>query len=233
MIDDVHSDPDFLVTMQHMRDEIDRDISFVMTCWTGAQNEIELILNTSPQQVHVLRRLTQDQIACVLKNTGLTGNHQLINEIIRQAEGLPGLAGTLACLALQGDWKKIHTAEPLSSTILSFYERRLGGTVRGILACFALGGNFGMSKHTLATELTIPPLDLQHMLSVLAGGGIVTGVANLPDNIKVRPSALRHILINTIFFSGPASLSASLRKSPTRTNTKSQGYRCRTHQGQS
>lgn len=206
IVDDAHADIDFLTTLRQLRQEISADFDILATSWNGDELEITHQLYTAPKNVHKLKRLTQDEIAEIVINTDIAGNHWLVNEIVRQAVGLPGLAGTLAYFALQGRWREIYTGDALATDITTFYKNRISGDVAGLLACFALGGNSGISKDTVSETLNIPILQLRQDLSNLAPGGIIAEVPNRKDFIKVRPPALRHALIRDIFFSGPSSL---------------------------
>ena len=210
ILDDVHTDKELLGTMKHLRARIGADFSIIATCWNGERQEIESMLNTRQENIHELKRLTQDQMVQVIAEAGIHGVNWLVHEIMRQAEGLAGLAVTLTYLALQGGVEKIRTAEALSGEILTFYVRRTDHRVRELLAAFALGGNSGMHKDIVASELGLSPLDLSHTLVNLASGGIIAEVPNRIDHIKVRPDALRHALIREVFFSGVASLSHSI-----------------------
>ena len=210
ILDDVHADKGLLGTMKYLRDSMGADFSLIATCWNGEGNEIASILNTCQANILELERLTQDQMVQVIAETGIQGVNWLVHEIIRQAEGLAGLAVTLTRLALHGGVEKIRTAEALYGEILKFYVMRTDQRVRDILACFSLGGDTGMHKDIVASGLDISPPDLSQILINLASGGIIAEVSNQADHIRVRPDALRHALIREAFFSGAASLSQSI-----------------------
>ena len=206
IVDDAHTDIEFIAKLLRLRQEIRGDFEILATSWNGDGPEIAQILNAAPENVHELKRLTRDEIAEVVINADINPNHWLVNEIVRQAEGLPGLAGTLTYFALQGRWREIYTGEALATDITRFYKNRIKGDVAGLLSCFALGGNSGMGKDTVSETLNMPVHQLRQDLANLAHGGIIAEVPNRKDYIKVRPSALRHALIRDIFFSGPSSL---------------------------
>jgi len=210
MLDDVHADREFLGTMKHLRDSMQADFSLIVTCWNGERQEIESILSFRQESICELERLTQDQMVQVIAEAGIQGVNWLVHEIIRQAEGLAGLAVTLTFLALHGGVEEIRNAEALSGEILTFYVKRTDHHVRDVLAGFALGGNSGMHKDAVASKLGISPPDQNHMLINLASGGIIAEVPNRIDHIKVRPDALRHALIREVFFSGATSLSRTI-----------------------
>ncbi len=209
IVDDAHADIDFLVKLRQLRQEISADFDILATSWNGDRPEIAHKLLIAPENVHELKRLTQDEIKETVINTGITENHWLVTEIMRQATGLPGLAGTLAYFAIQGRWREIYTGDALATDITTFYKNRINGDVAGLLACFALGGKSGMAKCTVSETLNMPILQLRQDLSNLAHGGIIAEVPNRKDFIKVRPPALRHALIRDVFFSGAASLPRS------------------------
>ena len=215
LLDGVYSDKIFVEEMLRLRNhpEIDGDFSFIVTCWIGDRGEFKSILQTPDDNTFELDRLTQDQMVEVIAGAGITHNTWLINEIVRQAAGLPGLAVTIADLALRGEGEKIRTAEALSDTILRFYKQLIESPVQDILACFALGGNSGIHKDTVSRQLDITRYELREALESLEIGGVVTEVQSRPDHIKVRPDALRHALIRDVFLSGAPSLSQSILKS--------------------
>ncbi len=210
MLDDAHTDKDTLLSIKHLRDTMDADFSLIVTCWSGERNEIESILNAPQKNTREVRRLTQDQMVQVIAEAGIQGVNWLVQEIVRQAEGLAGLAVTLTHLALHGGVEKIQTAEALSREILTFYVQRTDHRVREILAAFALGGRSGMHKDIVASQLGISPIDLSRTLANLASGGIIAEITNRTDHIKVGPDALRHALIREVFYTGAASLSQSV-----------------------
>ena len=211
MLDDVFNDHEFVEQMMRLRNDpkIDGDFSLIATCWNGDREEFLSILETPDNNALALDRLTQDQMVEVIASVGITQNTWLINEIIRQAAGLPGFAVTMVDLALRGEGEKIRTAEALSTTIIRFYKQVIEGPVKDILACFALGGKSGMHKNAVSGQLGLTRYELREALENLETGGIVAEVQNRRDHIKVRPDALRHALIRDVFLSGPSSLSQS------------------------
>ena len=148
----------------------------------------------------------------VINDVRIKENIWLVQEIVDQAAGLPGLAVTLAGLALRGEVEKIQTAEAMSETIVEFYESAIERPIRALLAGFAIGGKAGMNKDIVSKVLNISPVDLHESLRGLASGGVIAEVSNQPDLTKVRPDALRHALICDVFFSGAGSMPSSVRK---------------------
>ena len=210
MVDDAHADVEFLTELARLKREIHADFEILATSWKGEQKDIEHVLDIEPRNVLMLARLKQAEIAEIIVNSGISDHHWLVNEIVRQAGGLPGLAGTLTYFALQGRWREIYTGDALATDITRFYKNRITGDVAGLLACFAIGGKSGMAKGTVSTALNMPILQLRQDLSNLAHGGIIAEVPYRTDFIKVRPPALRHALIRDIFFSGPSALPESV-----------------------
>ena len=206
IVDDAHVDVGLLRRMQRLRKDVGAEFELLASCWNGDRPDIEQLLAIPPGNVHELKRMTQDEIVEIVNSAGIIGNNWLIDEIVSQAAGLPGLAGTLAYFALQGRWREVYTGEALATDITRFYRNRINANVAGLLACFALGGNAGMGKETVSETLDLPILQLQQDLSNLEPGGIIGELPNSKDYIRVRPSALRHALIRDVFFSGARSL---------------------------
>ncbi len=209
IVDDAHTDIMFLSKLRQLRREIAGNFDIIATSWKGDGPDIAQELDAAPENVYELTRLAQEEIAEIVINMGIVQNHWLVNEIVRQAGGLPGLAGTLTYFALQGRWREIYTGDALATDITRFYKNRITGNVAGLLASFAIGGKSGMAKGAVSTTLNMPILQLQQDLSSLAHGGIIAEVPNRKDFIKVRPPALRHALIRDIFFSGPSAVPES------------------------
>jgi len=214
MLDGAYNDKAFVEEMLRLRhdEEINGHFDFIVTCWNGDRGDFESVLEIPSASTFALCRLTQDQMVEVVREAGIPNNIWLINEILGQAAGLPGLAVTIADLALRSGVEKIRTAEALSAAILQFYKQIIDGPVQDILACFALGGTSGMHKDIVSIQLGIPRYELRATLENLEAGGIVSEVHNLQDHIKVRPDALRHALIRDVFLSGASSLSHSTFK---------------------
>jgi len=210
IVDDAHVDPDFLIQLKRLRSEIRADFDIIASCWNGDRNMIAEVLGLPDGYIRELRRLTRRQMVNVIREAGIQGVPWLINEIIDQAAGLPGLAVTLTRLCLQNDVRRIQNADALLSTILNFYVKRIDTEVQGVLAAFSLGGNRGMSKTIVAQTLKISPRELRETLAQLAFGGVVESADFIGELLRVRPEALRHALIRETFFSGVSAFSPSL-----------------------
>ncbi|MCY3780043.1 MAG: ATP-binding protein [Chloroflexi bacterium] len=217
MLDGAFIDEEFIRQMMRLRNhpEINGDFSLIVTCWNGEREKIEPHISGRTGYTYELRRLIQDDMVKVINAAGIKNNLWLVNEIVRQAAGLPGLAMTLSEVAMRGGEEKIQTAEELSNRILQFYTSVIEQPVRVMLAAFALGGNTGMNTDTVSEILEISPVDLHESLRGLSSGGVIAEVSKTsldePDRIKVRPSALRHALIRDVFFSGSGSMLPSVR----------------------
>ena len=132
------------------------------------------------------------------------GPVELLRELANQAEGLPGLAVTLAYLCLQGDVIAVALGDALSRSVLPTMESLVGPRARSILAALAVGGDSGIRMQTVAGVLGIPPVDTHVAITSLAAGGVITEVRF--DALAVRPPTLRYVLVRDTFFSGPAPL---------------------------
>ena len=213
MLDGAFIDEEIIKKMMRLRNhpEINGDFSFIITCWNGERKSIERIVKDRASSSHKLPWLRKSDMVKVVNAAGIKKNIGLVQEIVDQAAGLPGLAVTLSDLALRGEVEKIQTAEELSDTIVEFYESAIERPVRALLAGFAIGGNAGMSMDAVSKILEISPVALQESLRGLTSGSVIAEVSNRPDHIKVRPDALRHALIRDVFFSDAGSMPSSVR----------------------
>jgi hypothetical protein len=204
-LDDAHIETKFLTELRQLREEIAGSFEIIATCWPNAQQKVADSLNIPSSSIHTLELLTRDEIVSILKLVGIQGPVELIREIVDQAQGRPGLAVTLAYLCLKGDVQRVALGDALSRSILDTFEPLVGKKASGILAAFAIGGDSGMPIRIVADFLKQPEIDIQHVVTELASGGVITEMSQT-NTLSVNPPALRFALVRDIFFKGPASL---------------------------
>ena len=205
IVDDAGVNPEVISDLKQIREEIGAQFSILASCWPGDQDNVNQILSLPASDVHSLGPLTRDEIVDVVKTAGLVGPDGLIHEIVNQAEGRPGLAATLAYLALRGGAKEVAFGETLFEWIRSVSDVMAGRTTVEVLAAFSVGGRSGMPMHLVANELKLSPVEVRQIVTDLAAAGIIDEVGD--QWIAVRPAALRFVLVRDVFFKGAASLS--------------------------
>ena len=203
-IDDAHTKMSLIPSLLQFRAESGLEFSILATCWPGAEAQVTEALQLPANKVRRLERLERDQIIEVVKGCGIVGPIELLRELADQAEGLPGLATTLAYLCLQGDVKTVVSGEALSRSMLVHLEDLIGRRARSILGALSVGGDAGMRMQDVAAALGLPTVDVQRAVVDLAAAGVVAEVG--ADRLSVRPPALRHALVRDEFFAGAASL---------------------------
>ena len=204
-LDDAHIEAKFLTELRQLREDIAGSFEIIATCWPNAQQKVADSLNLPSSSIHTLDLLTRDEIVSIVKSAGIQGPVELIREIVDQAQGRPGLAITLAYLCLKGDVQRVALGDGLSGSILDTFEPLVGKRASGILAAFAIGGDSGMPTKIVADFLKQPEMDIQHVVTELASGGVITEISQT-NKLSVNPAALRYALVRDIFFKGPASL---------------------------
>lgn len=204
-LDDAHIETKFLTELRQLRKEIGGSFEIIATCWPNAQQKVADSLNLPSSSIHTLELLTRDEIVSIVKSAGIQGPVELIREIVDQAQGRPGLAVTLAYLCLKGDVQRVALGDALSGSILDTFEPLVGKRPSGILAAFAIGGDSGMPIRIVADFLKQPEIDIQHVVTELASGGVITEMSQT-NTLSVNPAALRFALVRDIFFKGPTSL---------------------------
>lgn len=203
IVDDAQLHLDLLLNLKQIREEIGARFSIIATCWPSDEHILAPVLNISSIQIHSLELLPRDSIVQVIKATGIGGSNGLINELVNQAEGRPGLAVTLAHLCLQGDVQQVVQGDALADSLL----KNVGIRGAGILAAFAIGGEAGMELGIVAEELNIPPLEIKEYVTLLASSGTIMEVRE--KQLAIRPPALRQAVVLRVFFHGPAPLDCS------------------------
>lgn len=198
VVDDAQTDIDFLVQLRHLREELGADFRIVATSWNGDKDSVINALDIPEVKTHTLELLTLDEMAEIVSEVGIQ-SHSLVQEIVEQAQGKPGLAVTLADLCIRGSIDEIRTAGALTRSIFDFYTDYLSSKTSGILGVFALGGEAGMERAAVADKLGLDLFELRDVLIKLADGGILKELNS--DFLMVQPEALRHALIRDVFFS--------------------------------
>jgi hypothetical protein len=172
--------------------------SIVATCWEGDVEAVAGALMLHPAKIRRLASLNRDQIVEIVMSAGLHHPTELIREIVDQAEGQPGLAVTLAWFCLQGDVKGVVLGDAVARMTKETFGRFVGTASAGLLAACAIGVDEGMLIEDLADVLHIGVLDIQHMSSRLASGGVIK--PGFGKALVVVPRTLRHALVRDFFF---------------------------------
>ena len=204
IVDDAGGKLEVLNDLKQIREEFNAGFLVLASCWPGDQTSVTQLLNLPSPSVTYLELLTRDEIVDVIKATGLTGSNELLREIVNQAEGRPGLAATLAQLALHGGVKEVASGEALNEEIRSISNEVAGKNTVEILAAFSVGGDTGMSMQVVADVLGIGPVEVRQIVTDLTVAGIINDVGN--QRLSVRPATLRFMLVRDVFFNGAASL---------------------------
>lgn len=205
ILDDAHlSDysSQFLPSLFEFRKTEHKSFRIIVSCWSSELGKIKQKMPTCP--CFELSLLDRDTIAKVIYSLEITGPSSLINEIINQSVGKPGLAVTL-CLLIKDSRKgleEVFLGEPLLREVkdlCSFYNIQ---DSMGILATLSLGGKFGMKLTEVSRFLGRSEPEIKDSLTLLAAGGIVTTRTNSKQEqlIVVVPERLRFSLVKDYFF---------------------------------
>lgn len=211
IVDDAHVRIEALEQLRHLRREMGAIFDIVATSWPGSPERVAEALGLPATQVRELEPLTRDEIVTVVRGVGVWGPDLLVRAIVDQAEGRPGLAVTLADLAVRGAARDVALGEALSRNVQETFEPIVGEEGLWLLAAFAIGGDGGMPVEAVADLLGLSRIDVTRKAASLAYGGVVTQAdgpagADAEPLIVVRPSAVRPALVRDVFFNGPARL---------------------------
>lgn len=198
IIDDAHLKPDLLATLRHLRRDIGADYKVIASCWPAERDAVLRALELPATGARTLEQLSRDEVVKVIAACGVQGPDALVNEILNQAEGRPGLAVMLTQIALRGDWREIREADALSREVITAYKRLLGPESIPLLATFAVGGKAGMDVKVVAAALEISHLQVHTLVAGLAAGGVLVQVQE--GRFSVNPPALRHGLLKDVFY---------------------------------
>jgi len=204
IIDDAQLHLDLIHKLVNYRKNNSATFRILASCWPNHEAMILIALNLPASNSHYLNLLTLDQLVEVVKAVGLMGPDGLIQEIVEQSVGRPGLAVSLTNLCLkEGGVQDIVLGNALAGWVTTkLLPETNSKYASAILASFAIGGNTGMPLVAIANGLGLTLLEVQEVISNLVGGLIFDNTPNL----VVYPPALRHSLVGDKFFRGAVSL---------------------------
>ena len=110
---------------------------------------------------------------------------QLLNLLLDQAEGKPGLAVALSYACKRGEIERVWTGEFIADHLFSGRQVAPQNRERSMLAAFAIGGDLGMRFRDVAAKLAVPEIDLRETCAGLGAGGVL---AVDGEYLIVRPS---------------------------------------------
>jgi hypothetical protein len=198
MIDDAHTRVALLSRLRHLRSEIDAEFRIVASCWPGQQDAVAQELGVGKNHVHELELLVPNLIRDVIQASGIYGPRHLLQELIAQAAGKPGLAVTLCRVCLNESTREVFLGTALARDVRLTVQSLIGLDALSVLACFAIGGSGGMSLHDVATYAQKSAFDVQRIAEQLGFGGVIEVVGN--DRLRVVPARLGQALVRDIFF---------------------------------
>ena len=207
VVDDAHTRIDVLLTVRRLRSELSVEFAIHANCWPRHDGTVRQRMGISPEMSRTLRPLTREMILEVVLRCGIAGPEPLLDLLVQQADGKPGLAVALCEACKRDGIERVWNGEELAETLLENPELISRDTSRAVLAAFALGGDAGMSLYSVATGLGLPPVIVREVSTGLGAGGVVEEVGE--DRLQVRPPALRGVLARDVFFGDAHSLDAT------------------------
>lgn len=193
IVDDAHTNLGLLGTLCHLRQRTRRSFRIVASCWPGERDPVVAAITFSDCQVRDLDLLPRDQILDVIKLIGIHGPIPLLNELLTQAEGRPGLAATLADHVIRTGTEEVATAKALYRDIKKSVEQEIGREALPMLAAFSVGGGSGIPLSRVASHLMKSEAEIRGSVARLAAAGVV--VVRSAGILAVTPEPLRHALI--------------------------------------
>jgi len=207
IVDDAQSNVEFIRGLINYRKRKSAKFDILASCWPSHEANVLNALNIPTPNSHYLNLLTLDQLVEVVKAVAVGWRipDGLIQEIVEQSVGRPGLAVALTDLCLkEGGVQDIVLGDALAKWVTTkLLPAPNSQNVSAILAAFSIGGDMGMPMVAVASKLGLNLLEVQTVISNLVGGLIFDNTPNL----VVYPPALRHSLVRDTFFRGAVSLS--------------------------
>jgi transcriptional regulator with XRE-family HTH domain len=198
IVEDAQFKGDLLKKLAQLRVDMGAEFSILISCWPDFVSDFAQEFQISSDNIFKLNRLNRKQMADVIMAMGLKGPDEHIAFILNQVEGRPGLAAVLVWDYMQGDYEKLNNGETITKAILRFIDNDQRKKAKLILAAFSLGGNSGIDKNSVSSELGMSQADVWEIVENLSNCGLVLLAR---DNISVRPKIMREALVRDIFFS--------------------------------
>jgi hypothetical protein len=180
----------------------------IATCWPPDSETVQDLVPSA--QVYELDLMEREPLDDLIQAMGVTGRLAR-GEILKQAEGRPAWAVTLADLILRKDdaWSLISGQALLGEA--SRYLRRSGlipGAIDVLAIVSALGCVSELELTKLGAELRLHRTDIAAVLNTVARSGLVdvrAGYAGGPRTYAVRPPMLADALVAERAFAPAAS----------------------------
>ncbi len=199
IVDDAHFDPPRLSKLRQLREAIGGDFDIVAVTWPGAQASVESHLASACSLE--IGPLTRDQVVQVIEEVGIRRPSSFQRVIVDQSLGRPGLAATLALLALNGKAREVAVGEALLQDTQVTYRRILGDQSAAVLAVIALSGDSGVDVDTIGAALKLDLAFTHTLVKGLASGGTIDEARRGGGRLIVQPESLRYALVREMFFS--------------------------------
>lgn len=199
VVDDAHVHLSRVEQLLRLRQELGAGYAIHANCWPRQDGALRSLLGLPEKNVSTLDKMSGKHIVELIQACGIGGPDELLQMLVHQADGKPGLAVELAMTCKGGDVRRVWSGDALADRLVS--NPRVAPTPRHklVLSAFAVGGDAGMRISDVATFWQMPKADVLDVVTHLAAGGIVDSVDT--EQVQVRPAALRGALIRDAFYS--------------------------------
>lgn len=194
-IDDAQLYAERVTLLAEIREQIGATFRIIASVWQNGVGPVQASLSVPDTGVVEVDPLDADTIVKVIQQAGLEGTDGLIRAIVRQAEGRPGLAATLAEQCQQQSVYKALSGEVLLDRLGPILEKGLRGDESVLLGCFSAGGTHGCSPERVATLLRRPRDEVMGKLAALSAAGVIRLAWD--GCISVWPIELRWTLLRS------------------------------------
>lgn len=199
ILDDAHIHVELISKLLDLRQETGIQYRLLANCWPFHKDNVltAMQIPDSSNKVRELKLLSRDTIVEVIYACGIGGPDQLINDIVNQSGGKPGLATTFCSLCKQGGFEDVVLGKTIKREITRAFES-MQEDVISILGVVSLGGDGGMNIDDISKITQESKFSLRTILVNLSAGGVLE-VPNEKQFIVV-PEAIRCFFVKELFF---------------------------------
>ena len=207
VVDDSPNSEDRLKKLLNLRSAMQINFQIIAITWgMHIAQAFKGVLGITSDNLYRLDRLPRDTMLQIIKDHSIYGPNPLLNEILNQANGRPGLA-TNICRWVQQNGNQLHKiyeGEIISEQLEAFMGASLDRCSSQLLPIIALNGRAGLTSKALQAivknnSFTITPPEVIKSIDLLLDTGLIDRIAS-QQLVIVMPKAFRHQLIKSKFF---------------------------------
>lgn len=202
LVDDAQIDDERIKTVQVLRQKLGVSFQIVVACWSfkDLEHSLQRDLQITENQTIRLGSLNTRQICEILKAQGIS-NRFLQSIIVEQAQGMPGLAVSLAQMCDLINHSGVDAVISGAALLEKLMPKFLYGVqedIRPLLAAISVGGTAGMPLRVIARYFRMEESEVTQKIHDLIFAGVV--YTSYDGHLAIRPYRLTFAFVFDAYF---------------------------------